>query len=48
MRGAIEMAIAFYLPTSDNVSLTEVRLRPTADSALEMLEAIGELEKQEE
>ena len=42
------MDIAFYLPTSDDVSFTEVRLRPTADSVGEMIEVIGELEKEED
>ena len=33
MRAACEIAIAFHLPTSENVSFAEVRLRPTAESA---------------
>ena len=47
MRGAIEMAIAFYIPTSDNVGFAEVRRRPTAESVVEMIEVVGELEKGE-
>ena len=36
MKSAIEMSIAFYLPTSDNVTFTEVRFRPTAESVSDM------------
>ena len=48
MKGAVEMAIAFYLPTSENVGFAEVRLRPTADSVGKMVDVIGELEKEDE
>ena len=50
IKSACEMAIAFYLPTSEHVSFTEVRLRPTSDSVKKVIEVIGlpDLEKEEE
>ena len=50
MKSACEMAIAFHLPTSENVSFTEVRLRPTADSVTGLIEVfeLKDLEKEEE
>ena len=50
IRSACEMAIAFYLPASENVSFADVRLWATSESVKFLIELVGGpgLEKEEE